>query len=96
MLIYCAHKYGGDPANKDKVEEIISELQLCDSENTYISPIHTFGYLYDDVTYEDGMELCYDLLNACDKLLVLSEPSTGVLLEIDKAHELHIPIEFYT
>ena len=94
MLIYCAHYYGGKENVKDSAEEKIRRLQLDDLQNTYISPIHALGYLYEYMDYNTGMELCYDLLMVCDKLLVLSRPSEGVMREIKMAKKLHMPIEY--
>ena len=94
MIFYCSHKYGGDPDNKLHAENIIAELQKNDLGNTYLSPIHALGFTYDILTYDDGMELCLDLLCVCDELLVLSEPSEGVQREIDAAKRLGIPVRF--
>ena len=94
MLIYCAHRYGGDENAKDSAEKQVCNLQLNDLQNTYISPIHALGYLYKHMDYDAGMELCYDLLMVCDKLLVLSSPSEGVVREIKMAEKLHMRIEY--
>lgn len=94
MLIYCAHKYGGIEENKNIAEQKIKELQMNDLKNCYISPIHCFGYMYDAIDYDAGMEMCYDLLTACDEVLVLSDLSEGVKREIRLAQKLHIPIKF--
>ena len=94
MLIYCAHKYGGNQLNKISVEKTIRYLQTNDPDNTYISPIHTFGYIYYDVSYDKGMELCLSLLAKCDALLVLSEESEGVRLEIEYAKRNGKPMLF--
>ena len=95
MLIYCAHKFGNSHKNRKRAEKIIERLQREDLENCYISPIHTFGYLYSKVSYEAGMELCFDLLMVCDKLLVLSEESKGVKQEIEMAKRLGMEVEYY-
>jgi len=95
MMIYCAYKYGGDESNKKRCEDIIKKLQLNDLENTYISPIHALGFMYDTISYDDGMELCFDLLSACDELLVLSELSEGVKREIKMAKKMKIPIRYF-
>jgi hypothetical protein len=92
MLIYCAHKYGGNEDNKTLVEDKIRRLQIKDPLNTYISPIHTFGYMYDDMSYDVGMDLCLSLLERCDALLVLSGDSEGVKREKRFAILNNIPI----
>lgn len=95
MMIYCAHKYDGKEENKIRCETIVKHLQSDDSENTYISPIHTFGFMYNTIPYDEGMELCFDLLSACDELLVLSELSEGVKREIKMAKKMKIPIKYF-
>lgn len=95
MMIYCSHKYGGLEENKRICEAKVKALQLADLENTYVSPIHALGFMYDVVSYEQGMELCIDLLSVCDKMVVISEASKGVKIEIEQAEKMGIPIEYY-
>ena len=92
MLIYCAHKYGGNEKNKAKVEMIIKALQKNHPGYTFISPIHTFGYMYEHLSYDDGMNLCLSLLSKCDALVVLSDESEGVRREIEYAKRHSIPV----
>ena len=94
MLIYCSHKFGGKLENAKAVELKIKKLQLADPGNTYISPIHAFGFMYNDVPYETGLEMCLDLLSKCDAMIVLSEGSRGVRAEIKFCAENKIPVEF--
>lgn len=94
MRIYVSHKYGGDPVNKERAERIITELQMNDMENCYLSPIHAFGHLYDKLSYEDGMTLCLDLLETCDRMIVASDISRGVQKEIEMAQEWHMEVGF--
>ena len=92
MLIYCSHKFGGKLENAKAIELKIKKLQSADPGNTYISPIHTFGFMYDTVSYEDGIDMCLDLLSKCDAMVVLSEESRGVKVEIDYCHANKIPV----
>ena len=94
MLIYCSHKFGGSLENAKAAELKIKRLQLADPSNTYISPIHAFGFMYNDVPYETGLEMCLDLLRKCDKMVVLSDLSRGVRAEIKFCTENEIPVEF--
>lgn len=94
MLIYCSHKFGGKLENAKDAELKIKRLQLENPSNTYISPIHAFGFMYDTVSYEDGIGMCLDLLNRCDKMVVLSEKSEGVNMEIEYCIAARIPVEF--
>lgn len=85
--VYVAHPYGGKEENKESVEEIIRGLVRSEEEkNTvYLSPIHALGFLYDDVTYEKGMEYCLELLGDCNELFLCPgwEQSRGCNMEFD-------------
>lgn len=94
MLIYCSHKYGNSEENKKMIEKKITELQMNDLDNTYISPLHCFGHLYDRLDYETGLQLCLDLLMVCDFVYVLSDVSEGVRREIELAEILDIPVVY--
>ena len=68
--IYIAHPYGGLEENKIKVGQIIKGLAKENPDILYISPIHATGFLYDDVSYEQGMEYCFELLNCCEAYML--------------------------
>ena len=95
MLIYCAHRFGNSYKNRKRAERLIEHLQRNDLENCYISPIHAFGHLYSKISYDAGMELCFDLMMVCDKLLVLSEESEGVKREVEMARKLGMEVEYF-
>lgn len=83
MRYYIAHKYQGDKSNIERVGEIAKKLQLEHPEHAYFSPLHAFSFLeYNDMAYDDLMEVCYDFLSACDVLIVASEISKSVKAEI--------------
>lgn len=85
-LYYVAHQYGGDKDNIEKAKKITHDLQVKDLANCYICPLSTFSYLeYGELGYDDEMELCLDLLSCADALIVASEISNGVQMEIDFA-----------
>lgn len=89
MRVYVAHAYGSDPENIEKAKKITHDLQVKDLENCYICPLTAFSHLeYNEIGYEEEMALCFDLLQICDKLIVASELSTGVRMEIDLAKKL--------
>lgn len=93
MLIYIAHKYGGDKSNIEKAKRITHDLQIADKENTYICPLCTFCHLdYGEIPFEEEMSLCLDILSRCDGLFVASDISKGVKCEIDfaKSHDLEV------
>lgn len=86
MRYYIAHKFQGDKSNIERVGKIAKKLQLEHPENAYFSPLHAFSFLdYDDIAHDDFMEICLDFLSACDALVVASEISKGVQMEIDFA-----------
>ena len=85
-MIYVAHAFGGDKTNIYKAKKITHDLQVKDLTNCYICPLLTFSHLeYGEIGYENEIELCLDVLQNCDKLIVSSEISKGVQTEIDFA-----------
>ena len=93
MIYYVGHCFGGDKANIEKAKKITHNLQVKDLENCYICPLLTFSHLeYGEIGYDDEMELCLDLLTACDKLIVASEISKGVQMEIDFAKLVNMEV----
>lgn len=86
MIYYVGHCFGGDKANIEKAKKITHDLQVKDLENCYICPLLNFSHLeYGEIGYDDEMELCFDLLTCADRLIVASEISKGVQMEIDFA-----------
>ena len=86
MLIFVSHRYGGDKNNIEKAKKITHDLQVKDLANCYICPLLTFSHIeYGEIGYENELEICLDLLSVCDVLVVASEVSKGVQMEIDFA-----------
>ena len=86
MICYVAHTYSADKSNIEKAKKITHDLQVKDLENCYICPLLVFSDLeYGEMGYDDEMELCLDLLMCADRLIVASEISRGVQMEIDFA-----------
>ena len=86
MLVFVSHCYGGDKENIEKAKKITHDLQVKDLANCYICPLLTFSHLeYGEIGYENELELCLDILSSCDRLIVASETSKGVRMEIDFA-----------
>lgn len=86
-LCYVAHKYGGDPYNIKVAKKITHDLQTNDLQNAYICPLLAFSHLgYKEIGWDEEMALCLDILSVCDVLVVASEISEGVQMEIDFAH----------
>lgn len=91
-LIYISHPYGGNEENKQHVETIVKQLIYDNPKNTYISPIHTFGYTYHDVEYDSGLQYCLNLLDVCDEMLVFGDwqSSKGCKAELKHAIDNNI------
>lgn len=95
MLIYVAHRYGGDVENIERAAVITHDLQVKDLQNAYICPLLTFSHLgYQEISWDDEMALCLDMLSACDVLLVASSVSKGVQMEIDFANLVGMEVRY--
>ena len=86
MLIYVSHKYEGDRENIEDARRISHNLQTKDLENCYLCPLIAFSHLDRQKTgVDEMMELCLDVLQECDTLIITSEVSAGVQKELDFA-----------
>ena len=95
MLIYISHRYQGNPDNMERAKKITHDLQVADPQNCYICPLTAFSHLqYGEMGYDAEMELCFDLLSVCDKLIVASVPSEGVRREIEFARMVGMEVEY--
>ena len=95
MLIYIAHKFGNKPENLERAKKITHDLQVNDTENTYICPLLVFSHLqFGVIGFEAEMEYCIDILSVCDKLIVASDISKGVGIEIDFANNVNMEVEY--
>lgn len=87
MLLYLAHKYQGDPKNIDRAKKIAHDLQIKNPSDCVVCPLLNFSFLnYSEIGYDEEIEICLDLLSACDVLVVASDVSEGVQREIDFAN----------
>lgn len=99
--VYVAHPYGGLEENKEKVEKIIRHIrENFEKDIMIVSPIHLFGHAYNDVSYEQGIEMCLVALAGCDTLWIPSdfgyiEKSKGCLMELAFAKGKGIEIVKY-
>ena len=95
MLIYVAHKYQGAYPNLKRAIKITRQLQKSDLSNCYICPLIAFSHLeYGEIGFDEEMALCLDILSVCDMLLVASEPSKGVQMEIDFANLVGMEVRY--
>lgn len=95
MLIYVAHQYGGKQENFERAKSIVHDLQLQRKEDCFVCPLIAFSHIqYGELGFDEEMEMCIDLLSACDKLLVTSPVSKGVQMEIEYAELFGLEVEF--
>lgn len=95
MVFYVAHEYGGKVENIIRAKKITHDLQISDLENTYICPLMALSELeYGEVPFEKEMELCLDILQMCDKIIVASKISKGVQAEIDFAQLIGMEVSY--
>lgn len=86
MLLYLAHKYQGKQENLKRAKNIAHDLQIKNPKHCIVCPLLNFSFLdYGEISYEQELEICLDLLSVCDYLLVASDVSEGVQKEIDFA-----------
>lgn len=98
MRIYICHQYQNKKENKQHIEKIIKALIKNEtSYNTYISPVHTFGFLYNDVDYKTGITYCLELLQTCDIMYCFNGFSNSIGCSIEKqfARDNAIPIQYF-
>ena len=94
-IYYVAHKFSGKQENLERAKQITHDLQVADLENTYICPLLALSHLkYNEVGYDDEMNLCIDLLSECDRLIVASDISIGVSREIEFAKLVGMEVEY--
>lgn len=95
MTIYVSHIFQGKQENLERAKKITHNLQVNDLENCYICPLLAFSHIgYNEIGYEEEMQLCEDLLTICDKLIVASDLSEGVEREIILAEKCDMEIEY--
>ena len=95
MIIYVSHIFQGKPENLERAKKITHDLQVKDLDNTYICPILALSHLdYGEIGFEEEMHLCIDILTGADKLIVASDISKGVAIEIDFANLVGMEVEY--
>lgn len=94
-LVYVAHPFGNIKENQLKIDAIMEELVLTDTNNAYASPIHNFGFMYlEGDEYVKGLNICLRLLQKCDVLVLAGNwrTSRGCNAEFTLAKKTGIPI----
>ena len=92
-IVYISHPYSNKTENKEKIEEIVKELAIKHPNYLFVSPVHCFGYLYNTVDYQTGIDYCLWLLGKCTEMWVFGDykNSRGCNIEIKIAEESGIP-----
>ena len=86
MLYYITNAHLGNDANLEKAKEITRNLQKNDMANCYVNPLIFLSHLdFDNLDKNDLMELRFDILQNCDRLIVSGAISDNMRLEIDFA-----------
>ena len=87
--MYISHDFCGDNKNKRRIKDIVKVLTQIYPDKVFISPIHAFGFLYEDLykntEYQQLLDMCLKLLNACDYMIVCDDykNSISIKTEID-------------
>ena len=92
-IIYLSHNYGGKESNKKHIETVIKSLVKRYPDYTFLSPVHALGFLYDYISYEDGMRHCLALLDMCDECWSVEgyNDSKGCVIEQSYCADHRIP-----
>ena len=92
-VIYISHPFQNKTENKDKIEDIIKTLTVKYPKYLFLSPVHSFGYLYNTVDYQIGIDYCLWLLGKADEMWVFGDyqNSRGCMIEIKYAEECEMP-----
>ena len=101
VLVYISHPSGGLEENTKDVERCIRFMyqnKFIRRECCLVSPIHNFGFMYNDewLSYEEGLNLCLDLLRHCTFMICIGdyESSIGCKEEIKFCNENNKDIIF--
>jgi hypothetical protein len=95
-MVYVAHKFTDNPAaNIERAKQITNALQRADTNSLYVTPLLALSHIASgELGYEKEMELCLALLDRCNCMIVASEISKGVQMEIDHCRQKGIPIQY--
>lgn len=95
ILFYVAHKYQGNAINIDRARKVTHDLQVSDKENAYLCPLLALSHIkYGELGFDEELDICIDMLQVCDCLIVASEISPGVQREIDFANLVGVEVRY--
>lgn len=92
-VVYISHPFQNKPHNVVMIEEVVKALTLKNPNNLYICPVLAFGFMYEDVDYETGLNMSMAMLKFCDEMQVYGkyENSIGCNREIAYCESHDIP-----
>lgn len=95
IICYVAHRFSGEKSNYDRAKKITHDLQVSDKENAYLCPLLALSHLkYGELGFDEELDICIDMLQVCDCLIVASEISHGVQREIDFANLVGMEVRY--
>lgn len=93
MLIYVAYDCTGIKRSLEKAKKITHDLQVKGLANCYICPLLTFSHLKcDEIGQDNELELRFDVLQNCDKIIIANEITEVVRMEIKFANLLKLEV----
>lgn len=95
-IIYLSHNYGGKESNKQHIELVMKSLVKRYPDYTFLSPVHALGFLYDYISYEDGMRHCLALLDMCDECWFIDGYNNSQGVNIEREYCARYGIETHT
>jgi len=99
-LLYFSHPYSNKEENKVDIERCIQALYDNDdifNKFIIVSPVHCYGFMYENTEYNRGLQYCTDLLLKCDGMILVGnyEESTGCKEELRICNALGITHKLY-
>lgn len=100
-LLYLSHPFttGDMKKNIKHATKCLYELtNRYKKDYVIISPIHAYGTLDGQLNYEDGLDLCIDLLSKCDAIVMAGNyfTSRGCKEELEYALRNKLEVFNYT
>lgn len=94
-VIYISHPYQGNEHNKSEIQKIITDLVKKFPGYLFLSPVHAFGFLYNEIPYSTGLAHCIWLLDKADEMWVFGDyqNSIGCKVEIRYCEKNNIPLK---
>lgn len=84
-VVYISHPYEGKCENLNNIQEIVFKLIKGYPDHLFLSPVHCFGFEYNMLDYNQGLNECLWLLAKSDEMWVFGDykNSKGCLAEIE-------------